>query len=259
MRGPLVPIQMKGSKSPFFCVHGAGGNVLNLRDLSRRLGDQQPFYGLQAQGVDGKLPLRRIEDMATIYLEAVRDVQPHGPYLLGGFSGGGVVAFEMAQRLQADGEEVKVLAFFETFCPVQPKRPKQTLPKGLLAAPSWWPGFEFALKRAKICWHTRHGRPVPYHLREFALYDSFLGAQQKYKPKPYSGSVSVWRADERDPAFAWIGSDLGWEPYVAGGLDIHHIPGTHHTLVLEPSVQILVFELQAVLDNTGTGTLQTAA
>ena len=86
---PLVAIQVKGSKPAFFCVHGAGGNVLNLRDLSRRLGDQQPFYAFQMQGVDGKLPpLRCIEDMATQYLEQLRAVQSRGPYLLGGIRAG---------------------------------------------------------------------------------------------------------------------------------------------------------------------------
>jgi thioesterase domain-containing protein/acyl carrier protein len=273
---PLVPIQVKGSKLPFFVVHGAGGNVLNLRDLSRRLGDDQPFYGLQAQGVDGKLrPLRRIEGMAAQYLEAIRQVRPHGPYMLGGYSGGGVVAYEMAQRLQAEGEEVRFLGFLDTFCPVLPRHPSAfdgdtRTPERLRRArhdlsrawhwrPSWWPGFDFAAKRARIWWRTRHGEPVPHDLREFALYDSFLVAQANYKPKPYSGSVTLLVAKKMDPAFTWVGSDLGWAPYVAGGLEIHQIPGTHQTLVLEPSVQLLLTDLRAALDGAGMGSLDVAA
>ncbi len=274
---PLVPIQVNGTKAPFFCVHGAGGNVLNLRDLSRRLGDDQPFYGLQAQGVDGKLqPLRSIEEMADQYLEVVRQVQPHGPYLLGGYSGGGIVAFEMAQVLQADGEEVRLLAFLDTFCPVKPKRPSviaayrsmsersrsgvatQALQRALGWRPAWWPGFEFAWKRAKMRWHTRHGKPVPHDLREFAIYDNFSTAQAKYKPKLYSGSVTLWLAEE-NPALAALGADLGWQPYVGGGLEIHPIPGSHHTLVLEPHVQLLVAELRAALDRTASRSFDVAA
>jgi thioesterase domain-containing protein len=260
MWSPLVPIQVKGSKLPFFCVHGAGGNVLNLRDLSRRLGDDQPFYGLQAQGVDGKLrPLPRIEDMAAQYLAAMRQVQPHGPYLLGGYSGGGVVAYEMAQRLQADGEEVRFLGFLDTFCPVQPNRPKQPLLRTVFGRPAWWPGFEFAAKRAKLRWHTRLGQAVPHDLREFALYDNFSAAQAKYRPKPYAGSVALWMADEMDPSFAWIGADLGWAPYVTGELEIHQIPGTHQTLVLEPNVQLVVAELRAALDRAASRGFDVAA
>ena len=112
---PLVPIQIGGSLPPFFCVHGGGGNVLIYRDLSRRLGPDQPFYGLQSQGLDGRQPLlTRIEDMATLYLKAVRTVQPHGPYFLGGYCMGGTVAFEMAQQLEALGEKVALLALFDT-------------------------------------------------------------------------------------------------------------------------------------------------
>jgi acyl transferase domain-containing protein/thioesterase domain-containing protein/aryl carrier-like protein len=263
----LVPIQVKGSKPALFCVHGAGGNVLNLRDLSRRLGDDQPFYGLQAQGVDGKLPpMRRVEDMAVLYLEAVRQVQPHGPYLLAGYSGGGVVAYEMAQRLRADGEDVSFLGFLDTFCPVQPDRPGASslfdemparararlagdlVVRGLGWRPSWWPGFVFGWKRARIRWHTRHSEPIPHNLREFALYDAFLEAHEHYKPSPYGGPVTLWRAQEMDPKMTWIRADLGWDAFVAGGVEVHTIQGNHQSLILEPNVHLLVAELKDALD-----------
>jgi acyl transferase domain-containing protein/thioesterase domain-containing protein len=259
---PLVAIQVIGSKSPFFCVHGAGGNVLNLRDLSRRMGDDQPFYAFQMQGVDGKLPpLRSIEDMAAQYLVPLREVQPHGPYLLGGYSGGGVIALEMAQWLRADGEEVALLAFLDTFCPVRPKRAitHQPVYRALRWRPTWWPGFEFGYKRARINWHISRGEPVPHALREFALYDGYLTAQQRYKPSIYAGSATLFRAEEMDPALAWVGSSLGWQPYIAGGLEIKVIPGNHQSLVLEPNVQVLVSELLAALDRAGGRSLDVAA
>src|SRR6185503_17654814 len=115
---PLVPIQPHGSKTPFFCVHPVSGNVLCYRELSRRLGAEQPFYALQARGLDDEQePQTQIEAMAADYLEAVQAVQSHGPYLLGGWSMGGLIALEMARQLQAQGEEVQLLALFDTKAP----------------------------------------------------------------------------------------------------------------------------------------------
>jgi acyl carrier protein len=112
---PLVAIQPAGSRPPLFCFHGAGGNVLIYRDLSRRLGPDQPFYGLQSQGLDGSLPpLTTVEEMAALYVKEIRRAQPHGPYFLGGYCGGGTVAYEAAQQLQEDGERVVLLALFDT-------------------------------------------------------------------------------------------------------------------------------------------------
>jgi acyl carrier protein len=102
---PLVTIQPAGSRPPFFCIHGGGGSVLIYRALSQHLGADQPFYGLESQGLDGRRPLlTRIEDMAELYVKKLRRVQPHGPYFLGGYCMGGTVALEMAQRLTAQGE-----------------------------------------------------------------------------------------------------------------------------------------------------------
>ncbi|MGH9512755.1 MAG: thioesterase domain-containing protein [Terriglobales bacterium] len=112
---PLVSIQPLGSRPPFFCIHGAGGNVLIYRDLSKNLGADQPFYGLQTQGLDGvAAPLETIEEMAALYAREIRKVSPHGPYFIGGYCMGGTVAFEVAQQIQAQGEEIAMLALFDT-------------------------------------------------------------------------------------------------------------------------------------------------
>ncbi|MEH2110838.1 non-ribosomal peptide synthetase [Nostoc sp.] len=116
---PLVPIQPAGSSPPFFCIHPIFGVVFPYYELAQNLGKNQPFYGLQPIGLDGKTaPLTRIEDMATHYIEALRRVQPKGPYFLGGWSFGGWVAFEMAQQLQKSGEEVALLAVLDTLAPI---------------------------------------------------------------------------------------------------------------------------------------------
>ena len=117
---PLVAIQPSGSRPPFFCIHGAGGNVLIYRELSQNLGSDQPFFGLQSQGLDGSCPpLTKIEDMASLYVKAIRRQQSHGPYFLGGYCGGGLIAFEVAQQLRNEGEEIALLALFDTMNPAK--------------------------------------------------------------------------------------------------------------------------------------------
>jgi acyl carrier protein len=112
----LVEIKSGGTKPPLFLVHGAGGNVLIYRDLAHRLGADQPVYGLQSQGLDGKQPfLSKVEDMATHYLKEIKAAHPQGPYMLGGYCLGGSVAWEMAQQLKAQGENVPLVALFETY------------------------------------------------------------------------------------------------------------------------------------------------
>lgn len=111
---PLVPIQSKGTKPPFFCVHGAGGHILLFEKVARHLGLDQPFFAFQAQGIeDGQQPFKHIEEMAALYVKTLREFQPTGPYYLGGYSMGGMVAFEMAQQLQALGQPVAVLAIID--------------------------------------------------------------------------------------------------------------------------------------------------
>src|SRR5713226_1548702 len=112
----LVPIQPGGSRPPLYCVHGGGGNVLFYRDLARHLGSDYPFYGLQCRGLDGNGNcLTRVEDMASAYLKEIRELQPEGPYYLGGFCMGGSIAFEMAQQLTKEGQRVALLAMFDSY------------------------------------------------------------------------------------------------------------------------------------------------
>jgi phthiocerol/phenolphthiocerol synthesis type-I polyketide synthase E len=121
---PLVAIQPNGSRPAFFCMHGAGGNVLIYRELSQHLGADQPFYGLQAPGLDGSCPpLTTIEEMATLYVKEIRRFQPRGPYLIGGYCMGGTLAYEVARQLQAAGEEISLLALFDTMDWSKVRRP----------------------------------------------------------------------------------------------------------------------------------------
>ncbi len=112
---PLVPIQAAGAAAPFFCVHPAGGIVYCFHELARRLGSHRPFFAFQSAGLDDdRPPVERLEEMAAGYITAMRAVQPEGPYHLGGWSLGGLVAFEMARQLAERGETVATLAMLDT-------------------------------------------------------------------------------------------------------------------------------------------------
>ncbi|OLP20469.1 hypothetical protein BST81_00190 [Leptolyngbya sp. 'hensonii'] len=117
---PLVQIQAGSeNRPPLFCMHGGGFNVLIYRKLALNLDPDQPVYGLQARGLAGDpTPLReRLEEIAADYVREIRTIQPHGPYYLSGLSNGGNIALEMAQQLQAQGEQVALLALFDSYGP----------------------------------------------------------------------------------------------------------------------------------------------
>ncbi|HZI10750.1 MAG TPA: SDR family NAD(P)-dependent oxidoreductase [Myxococcus sp.] len=257
---PVVPIQKGGKGAPFFCVHGAGGNVMNFRELAVTLGKEQPFYGLQARGVDGKLPLATsIEEMASIYLEGMRQVQPKGPYYLGGYSGGGVVAYEMAQRLREQGEEVRLVAFLDTFHPNTRER-RLTLNERLQGLREEGASYitrkllgraerekQMLMYRLKLRYYAQKGEALPIELRDIQLTSTFAELAGKYSPRPYDGPVTLFRAQEISAVYTHMGTSLGWEPLVPG-LRIREVPGDHDSLVLNPNVNVLGRLLREALD-----------
>jgi thioesterase domain-containing protein/acyl carrier protein len=255
---PLVPIQQGDGVSPLFCVHGAGGNVLNLRDIARHLGVQQGFYGLQAQGVDGSAPLRSVAEMASLYLEAVRSIQPSGPYYLAGYSGGGVVAYEMAQRLRKAGEHVALLVLFDTF--EAGIRPQSTSLRAHLERlrvdgaryPWTWAQSKIsrqlghALRQLKVRMYGMQSKPVPLALRDHQLCETIRQATQQYQPEPYLGPVVLYRASHVDPPFRHAGPKHGWDA-LTPELSVVEVPGNHDSLVREPNVGVIAAHLNASL------------
>jgi acetoacetyl-CoA synthetase len=112
----LVPLRDGSKRPPVFIAHGLGGSVIDFFQPVKHLKSDHPIYGMQARGIDGlDEPLDRIEDMAEFHLNAIREVQPQGPYALMGYSLGGLVALEMAQRLSASGESVALLAMLDAY------------------------------------------------------------------------------------------------------------------------------------------------
>src|SRR3954469_4534979 len=256
----LVEITRGGNRPPLFCVHGAGGNVLNFRDLSWGLHHDQPFFALQARGGDGITELHRtIEDMARAYVEEIRALRPHGPYFLAGYSGGGVVAFEMAQQLKALGEEVPLLVFFDTY---HPQMPIRAVSLGRKLRRLRQDGLKYVkeavldrLDRAravrermqiKLC--ITRGTPVPHALRDRHLTDSFGQAAARYRPQPWQGKALLFRAESVPFVFSGSGPYYGWDSVVLGGVQTVMIPGNHDTLLLGANAKVLMGPLNAALD-----------
>ena len=256
----LVAIQRGSGRTPFFCVHGAGGNVLNFRDLSRALHPDQPFYGLQAAGVDGVTPTHNtIHEMADAYLAEILDFQRQGPYLLGGYSGGGIVAFEMARRLTAAGKEVGLLAFIDTFHPRMPA-PDQTFFSRLERLQQDGLSYvreaiERKVQSVKIArddraieGHVARGEVMPFHLRQLHMWRTFERAMAAYQIEPWNGKATLFRAEVAPFFFRGGGKTYGWDKDVLGGVDVVFVPGYHETLLLGANADFLVKSLSAAID-----------
>jgi amino acid adenylation domain-containing protein len=263
----LVEIQSGDSPMPFFCVHPAGGHVLCYAPLSRHLGANQTFYGLQAQGLDGgNDPLTRIEEMATHYIEVMRGVQPEGPYLLGGWSMGGVVAYEMARQLHAQGHQIALLALLDSDLPAPSKQLEEldelTLlenfardmgvsPEQLEISPEELmrigpeEQLDYVLQRA------RHYGLLPpdielsqiRHL--FNIFKINTRAMLSYVPEANPVAVTLFRTgghseDDSPP------SNTVWN--ALSPTHIHRVSGNHFTMMREPHVEVLAVKLKACLD-----------
>jgi thioesterase domain-containing protein/acyl carrier protein len=258
---PLVTIcKGRPDRKPFFCVHGAGGNVLNFKVLSDRLGPELPFYGLQAQGADGRLPpLPTIEAMASQYVDAIRSVDPDGPYRLAGYSAGGVIALEMAQQLMEGGAKVALLAMIDTLSPTAAAR-KVPLLRKLWLARHWslaflldWPGrrrrgklveLNYALALQKLS----RGEALPPELVEHHLFRNFITAQAVHKPRTYAGSMALFKATESEMQYLQAGRGLGWEEHVRGGIRVTDIAGSHFSMMAEPGVTELIEGLRKEIE-----------
>jgi len=244
------------------------------RGLAHHLGPDQPVYGLQAQGLDGKHePHTRVEEMAAHYITEIRTVQPEGPYYLGGVSFGGIVAFEMAQQLHARGERVALLALFNTDFPGQPKYMPDPESHHDKVAP-YMKTIERhldELKRLKTkkyiltrvkgiktrirkkIWKVApqfysdvenfNGFPSPIIGK---IWNACVQAERDYVPQIYPGRITLFWANETSvPAYA--DTRLGWGEVAADGLEVHVVPGDHGTMREEPHVGILAEKLTACL------------
>ncbi|MBN1991918.1 MAG: amino acid adenylation domain-containing protein [Anaerolineae bacterium] len=262
----LVPIQPTGRRPPFFCIHPMGGNVLCYAGLARHLEPDQPFYGLQAVGLDGaQSPLPTIEEMAAHYIDVIRTVQPDGPYQLGGWSFGGIIAFEMAQQLTRQGQSVAALALVDSYAAesVDELPDDAQLISTLLNDPVALFGREVALPLAvadlKDLSLAEQMRYIGQQAKEIGLlpqeadlsqlhrlwdvFKSNAHAYHRYQPQPYPEQLMLFQAGESQSG---SNQKPDW-PELAPNVEIHKLPGNHYTLLEEPHVQVLATHLNAYL------------
>lgn len=267
-RSPLARIRTTGSKRPFFCVHPGGGNALCYVALARHLGDDQPIYAFQAAGIEpDEEPVSSVEEMAARYVAAMRLAQPEGPYTIGGWSMGGVVAFEMARLLEEMGETVNGVVLIDSRAP----DPEQSLQEiddlSLIVSFAWDLGLsidelDLALddtalpETDQLLGHVleeaRKVMLVPVDIvladvrRLFRVFKTNFYAMMRYRPKPINASLVLIKARERLNE-AETDSMMGWSDLSRAAIELKETPGDHFTIMREPNVSGLGSTLGAVL------------
>ncbi|NOK62237.1 MAG: hypothetical protein GFH27_549327n67 [Chloroflexi bacterium AL-W] len=265
----IVPIQHgDATKPPFFCVHPAGGHVFRYVELARQMGKDQPFYGVQMldiwQEVQGTPSILAI---ATIYIDAIRAQQPEGPYYLGGWSMGGLVAFEMAQQLHAQGHDIALLALIDSTVP-QAHKPAGDqrfllrafaqdlglpLDKFEEVADGIAPSLEETDYLIQVFQQAQHVGLLPDYLefemvqQFFAIFKANVEAMRSYLPQEYPGGVTLFRS-ESNWSKQQKNTALGWEMYAAEGVEVYTVSGNHYTLVQPPHVTVLATQLKSCLE-----------
>ena len=242
----VVPIQPAGSLPPFFCV-GAGPL---FRPLANHLGTERPFLGLAPT-----LPEPyQVEDIAAASVKVIREYRREGPYLLGGWSAAGVVAYETARQLQASGHEVSLLVLFDVKNPAPSSQPRGTESR--------------EARRQKLRFWAEELRElelrrVPHYVSEKSTElqrklrqwnngpvgtgaDPVQNAVADYRPRPYPGRVAFFSPGSRPKGPAWDFSQ-GWRDLVTGRFEAHDVPGNHRSMFSEPNVASLAQKMSTCL------------
>lgn len=272
----LVPIKPEGTKPPLYIVHGIGLSVMVFHSLAKNMDPDQPVYGIQAWGLDGdEEPLTTIEEMAGRYVSQVLEHNPRGPYLLAGYSMGGIIVFEMAKQLRQMGKDLRLLAMFDTYAGnTNPQDP-------------WMSRVLFKLKMqpAKFVFIARYflrhpGRAYKYQklvlgrklndmLAAAGLTDKrkliegggfrekivelMAEAREQYHLTPTNDdAIELFRVEER-PFFLYDSVYLGWMPYTKKGVHITEATGDHKTFLQPPNDKIFAGRLQRLIDDRVSG------
>lgn len=262
----LVPIRPSGTKTPLFLVHGAGLNVLMFSPLTSYFDEEQPIYGLQALGLDGKkIETDTIEGIAEIYNKEILEANLGDEYAIVGYSLGGIIAFEMAKQLKKMGKKVKLLGMIDTFIDNEDyhlstleryktkilRQPKKLtfIFQNLIKDPQETLRYQAYISKTKVKSMLNKAIPdknVPVPLED-RINRHYENAYINYKLTPYDDVICLFRVAKRiyyvdDPVY------LGWKPYSPQGLMITNIPGDHKTFLLPPNDRVFARKLQKVLN-----------
>lgn len=253
----LVPIKNNGNQPHLFCVHPGGKNVLCYHHLAYYLSSDRPFYGLECAGLNPENQLHTsIEEMATHYIQELQTVQPHGPYFLTGWSFGGLVAFEMAQQLSHQGEQIALLALIDT-TPAYLSY-KEPVDYAFLLVELFKDRLDLCLEELRqlepeeqIIYVEQQAKQksvviegfdfdqAPHLLKIFQINAEVV---QNYKGEYYSGSIVLFKARETDADLEYHWNEL------VEHIETVVVPGNHLNMVLPPHVQTLVQELEKFIE-----------
>ncbi len=289
----IVDIQGQGTRAPLYLVHGVGGGMFwGYANLARHLGTGQPVLAFKSRGLEGQPEWPSIVDMATNYLADLRSRQPNGPYLIGGYCFGGIVAYEMARQLEAQGEKVGLLALINCSPPNTtyervPQRRSWAWRRKFLRNLGYWLGcflftwtwreraefirWKLRLIRKRTTW-LQHASALAvtdvdemvnltaYSEEQRQLWQTHVKALRSYVPHPFGGHVTLFRT--RGHAFFCSFDELyGWGPLAGGGVTVRIVPGGHGNILDEPHVRTVARELAAELeaaDRSGRATSASA-
>ena len=250
----LIEMKKGADKPILYFIHPSGGSVHHYAELVKYLHPDITFYGIQAKGMDGKEEMHTtIEAMAAAYVEMILQHQPEGPYYLGSYSFGVIVAYEMAQQLKAMGHPVGMLIQFDQSPTVDHKVYTDTadmltqmfqryfkLDSDYLRKLETEEQFKYVLKKAK------KAKVLPRFIRTAEFKHNVLmnetqsQAWMRYTIRPYEGDLVLFRSEENKNADR---PDLGWSDYVRGQVEIIDVPGNHLSMMKEPQVQVLATKL----------------
>ncbi len=254
--------------TPFFLVAGMFGNVLNLRQLALLIGRDRPVYGLQARGLIGDAkPHRRMDAAARDYLAEIRQVQPQGPYMLGGFSGGGITAFEMAHQLTDQGEEIAALIMLDTPLPMRPRLSRRDklaikLHEFRRKGPAYlreWAGNRLAWELQKRRAPDQTGQTeIVSEFNNQKIEAAFRESLTAYKLRKWGGPLTLFRppldlhwavsgGQHVSAEGEYVYSDNAWTAW-APSTEVIEVPGDHDSMVLVPNVSVLAAQIRTTLD-----------
>ncbi len=238
----LVVLQESNLHPPLVCLPGISGNLWEFRRLAKKLGPDIPLYGMQPVGLDGEQkPHESIEEIAAHYLGELLAKQPAGPYYLAGYSIGGVIAYEMAQRLRMAGEQVAVLALFDA--PAGGFRWPVRLLQRLLDGSS-------SLMVNLLARGKKQGDPLE-PVGWSRVSDIHRRALDRYELKCYPGSVKIFSAITRPswPKRLFHNINLRWLKLAERGGDVHMVPGNHDEMFRDGNIEVLAEKLRDCLLN----------
>ena len=267
----LVPIQPNGSRIPLFLVHAAGGEVISYAPLARYLDSDQPLYGFRSPfTIQQDIRETSIPELASAFIRELQDFYPRGPYLIGGHSFGGLVAFEMARQLSAVGANPAMVLLIDTKLPGSAHRIDVAVQFSTVLRTIRNEGTSFLMRRVKAkpkFWletlsrriemiacslYRRARRPLPASLRYALIEDINWKALTAYSVKPYEGRINLIRANDRSSRGIVSLRErddelLGWGTLAQQGVEVCEVTGDHRSLLLDPNVRAVAEEIQTIL------------